>query len=71
MIGGIRSDLNSTEALKRRTVSILTLEDDYTLTLQDGPSIKENEMLLCSTYENDAGGTNIIVFSTNGDDLVG
>ena len=64
MIGGIRSDLNSTEALKRKTVSILNLEDDGdTLRLQSGPSIEENEMLLCGTYENIAGGINIVVFS--------
>ena len=64
MIGGIRSDLNSTEALKRNTVSILNLEDDGdTLRLQNGPSIEENEMLLCGTYENIAGGINIVVFS--------
>ena len=64
MIGGIRSDLNSTESLKRQTVSILTLQDDGdTLRLRSGPSIAENDILLCGTYENDAGVTNIIVFS--------
>ena len=70
IIGGVRNDVNSTEALIRNKVSIVTLEGE-SVSVKPGPPMVPNDFLLCGTFENDNGGIGIVTFSKLSSDGIG
>ena len=70
IMGGLRNDLNSTES--RRGVWIADFRNGFEL--KAGPPLggdfsnfSANDVLLCGSYQNDAGGTSIFLIFTEAD----
>ena len=70
IIGGVRNDVNSTEALIRNKVSIVTFEGE-SVRVKPGPPMVPNDFLLCGTFENNEGGIGIVTFSKLSSDGIG